>query len=157
VEANGKILVSYERGLARLNSDGSLDEEFGTGAYFIGGQLTSVGAALQQPDGAYLFVGDFSIGAEQTRTYLARFYPTSQLVPPFLTNLARTPEGYFTGSIFTAPGFHYRLDVASRLPLASSSTNWMLLTNLVGNGGFLPFSDATSIGQPIRFYRWVLP
>jgi hypothetical protein len=157
VDAAGKILIGNAGRLARLNQDGSADPEFDTGVLFVGGRLGYVTSAVIQPDGAYLMLGEFFVGPDFVLQRLARFRLTTEAVPPFFANAAWTSEGLFSAEVFTAPGFRYRVEGATNLTTAWPSTAWIPVTNIVGIGGLVPYSDFESRSHKSRFYRLTLP
>ncbi|HVF72717.1 MAG TPA: Calx-beta domain-containing protein [Chthoniobacterales bacterium] len=94
VDAAGKILIGGEfttyngisrNGIARLNSNGSLDTTFdpGTGAAQTGTQTMSVNAIALQPDGKILIGGSFNQYNGVSRARMARLNPDGSLDASF--------------------------------------------------------------------------
>lgn len=105
VQPDGKVLVGgfyfdysgmFRKGIARLNSNGSLDATFdpGTGTSFgpgTGGNAAVLTTALQA-DGKILIGGDFKLYNETSRTYVARLNPNGSLDSTFdAGNIASQP------------------------------------------------------------------
>ncbi len=69
------------RGVARLNSDGSLDMNFNPG---VGADGTVWGLDLQLPDGQVVIGGDFTTVNGEVRKYVARLNPNGSVDQTFL-------------------------------------------------------------------------
>jgi uncharacterized delta-60 repeat protein/uncharacterized repeat protein (TIGR01451 family) len=88
LDPNNKLLVggyftsinrNARHGIARLNSDGSLDTGFQVGL----GVDTAVETLAIQTNGNILIAGEFSSYNSQPRTRIARLFPNGQLDPTF--------------------------------------------------------------------------
>ena len=102
-QVNGKD----RRCIARLNADGSLDEDFniGTGSY------SAVRSIVRQPDGKFIIGGEFTSFNEVAAGRLARLNPNGSIDATFATGtgagnsvfaLALQPDGkVLVGGIFT--------------------------------------------------------
>jgi len=66
---------TFRIGIARLNSNGSLDPSFDFGTGVSGGALTGVYALTTQPDGKILVGGDFTAINGTNATRIARLNP----------------------------------------------------------------------------------
>ncbi len=88
LQTNGSVIIggnftsfngTNRYGIARLNSDGSLDTTFDTGLGFNG----DVRSLLLQPDGRVLVAGDFITVNRTNRNYIARLNPDGSLDTSF--------------------------------------------------------------------------
>ncbi len=154
VQADGKILIggsfyvfngSVSRfGIARLNSDGSLDTAFNPGS----GPDSLVRDMVQQPDGRVIIGGDFISVNGISRWGVARLNADGSLDSLFTSPLTPTPA--FTGGGVSAVG----LQADGRVILGGSMTmnfgaqyHWVL--RLQTNGAHDPtFSSPTMNSNP---------
>jgi len=94
LQADGKILIGGDftsvngttrQGIARLNSNGSLDASFNPGAGILatGAAAPTVYAITVQPDGKVLIGGSFGSYNHVTRNHLARLNPNGALDTSF--------------------------------------------------------------------------
>jgi uncharacterized delta-60 repeat protein len=96
LQPDGKIVLSYHENdhrsptflLARFNSDGSLDESFGTAgrsasAPFPGGALVGFTDLALQPDGKLVLTDGFLVDDGQQRFALARNHPDGSIDDAF--------------------------------------------------------------------------
>lgn len=143
VQADGKVLVAglffrssnraVRAGIARLNSDGTLDESFDPGAGTAVGSdccNQSVSSMLLKPDGSVLLGGPFTSFDQVPRQGLVQLHGTAvdpaslALVSPKVLN------GKFTFNLQTLRGQTYAVEQNTSL----STAQWLTYTNVVGNG-----------------------
>ena len=98
VQADGKILIggaftscngTARNGIARLNTDGSLDMSFNPGS----GADGAVWDIVQQPDGQILIAGEFTISNGIARNHIARLNTDGSL------DMSFDPGTWMTGTI----------------------------------------------------------
>lgn len=113
-QPDGRPLIAGEFGsvggrprtqLARLNTDGSLDETFnaGDGPYWVGTGRDEPGRILAlavQPDGKILVGGRFSVFNRESALCLVRLEPNGRPDPAFRANLVASPAGDRTWPLF---------------------------------------------------------
>ncbi len=90
LQPDGKLLVSSNYP-TRLNSDGSVDPNFGVGLTLNG----SVSASAVQPDGKIIIVGSFTTVNLTRRNGIARLNADGTLDPTFDIGVGTEPSGSF--------------------------------------------------------------
>jgi len=70
--------------------------------------------------------------------------------PPQLTAPRVNGSGQFQTTLLSAPGQRFEIQISSTL------TNWTTLTVFTNANGMMQFTDTTSPGVPVRFYRTLL-
>lgn len=156
VEPGGKILVGggftsfngvARRGLARLNTDGSLDTGFEPNLTFL--DSVRITAIAVQPDGQILIGGLFTEVNEIFRDGLARLNGGNNA--PKSLRIEATPFAAgkpFGVTLSAEPGSVYQLQASSDL------TNWTTVATATATGATLQLQDpAGSTGSKARFYR----
>ena len=156
VEPGGKILVGggftsfngvARRGLARLNSDGSLDTGFEPNLTFL--DSVRITAIAVQQDGQILIGGLFTEVNEIFRDGLARLNGGNNA--PKSLRIEATPFAAgkpFGVTLSAEPGSVYQLQASSDL------TNWTTVATATATGATLQLQDpAGSTGSKARFYR----
>lgn len=140
VQSDGKILVGgsftgiagqTRNRIARLNPDGSLDNDFNPNANNV------VRAMVSQPDGKILVAGDFTSIAGQSRNKIARFHPDGSLdtgFSPIANNniyaLALQPDGkILVGGSFSYIAGQTRYSIARLHPDGSLDTGFYSAAN----------------------------
>jgi len=147
------------RGLARLNSDGTLDLTFDAGAGFgqgifespsnIRARVTGIGL---QDDGGIVVGGNFAVANDQPRLGLARFQAETPSQPgrPVIRSWARAADGTFSFTISGEVGRTYRVQGSS-----DPRGVWTDLKNVTGAATPQLFADTDSKSLARRFYRVV--
>jgi uncharacterized delta-60 repeat protein len=149
---DGKILIGGEfthvngtvrNGIARLHSDGSLDDTFDPGT----GPNRAIRSIALQPNGKVLIGGAFIAVDNVGRWRVARLHGNE--LPPalYLTGPQRLPNGMFRSVISGEPGRSYTIQISTDLAL------WSDLETIVSTTGSFEFTDNTSFPVPWRFYR----
>ncbi len=152
-----------QRGIARLNGDGSLDTTFGAGASGLGsavfpaprnGDLLVTTIALEGK-GSVLIGGSFATVDQQVRLGLARFQPDSSVPPPTgtlrLSGITHATGGTVSFLVTGESGRSYRIESSSDLK------NWTTAGAVTGATTPQPFSDPNPSNGAQRFYRAVSP
>ena len=92
VQSSGKVLIggyfstvngSDLNGIARLNTNGSLDGSFNLGQGVSGGEYPAVNSVVFQADGNLIIGGDFTTVNGVLRPYVARLYGDLSTPPSF--------------------------------------------------------------------------
>jgi len=151
LQADGKILIgggfgsvsgTNRSGIARLNTDGSLDLTFDVGT----GADGPVYAIALTPDEHVVIGGDFTVVNGIARRGIARLNPDDPIDIAFLPGLALA-NGAFQMLISAKPGHPYALEASSDL------ANWTVLRTNVAVGTTLSFTDTNAASFNQRFYR----
>ena len=155
VQADGKLLVGGgflsvngvpRAGLARLNSDGSVDSRFEAKLEFLGPVLIS--SIALQPDGQILIGGLFTAVNGVTRLGLARLNGDAGLIQ--LSLAPRGPANQLRASLTSWPGNRYRIESSTDL------VNWFPVSTNTATGFTLDFADPIPVATGHRFYRAAL-
>jgi uncharacterized delta-60 repeat protein len=166
LQPDGKVLIggyfnsvnnTPRSGIARLNSDGSLDTGFQNG--MAGADAPSVLSLVLQPDGKVLIGGAFTSINGVKRYRIARLNANGSVdplfhnggpPPPILSN-ARIQSNHFA---FQLSGQSNQLVV---IETSTNLKNWLpLATNTFGSTP-LPFTDPAPATLRMRLYRARLP
>lgn len=171
LDAAGKLLVAgsfqsiggtARRGLARLNTDGSLDTGFDAGAGFENGVFQPtrnagplVATIALQNDGGIIVGGSFAIANDQPRLGVARFQGGTPGPDPggdgARLSIGSLPSnGSLTLMLSGETGTAYRIEASSDLK------TWSSIGTVTGAAAPQPFVDAEASG-PSRFYRAAAP
>jgi uncharacterized delta-60 repeat protein len=159
LQPDGKILIGggftlvegvRRVGLARLNSDGSLDTGFEPILTFRDGiALTAIAV---QADGSIIIGGLFTEVNGVARSGVARLnggnFDASIVIK--LDAISRNPAGPFTMNVTVPPGKPYRIDASTDL------ANWMPISTNAAPSSSFRFDDPAASGINARFYRAVL-
>jgi uncharacterized delta-60 repeat protein len=162
LQPDGKVLIggyfnsvnnTPRSGIARLNSDGSLDTAFQNG--MAGADAPAVLSLVLQLDGKVLVGGGFTSVNGVTRYRIARLNANGSVdplfynggpPPPILSN-ARIQSNHFA---FQLTGQSNQVVV---IETSTNLMNWLsLATNTLGSS-LLPFTDPTPAALRTRFYR----
>jgi len=156
IQTNGQVIISgaltsfngtsVAGGLARLNTNGTLDVTFNTGT----GPNGSIGvlAMVGQPDGRNLIAGQFT---SFNGTNINRIARLSSATSSMTLNLLNA-NNYFGMFVQGTVGYGYRVEYASKL----NTTNlWTPLTNLTLQANPQFIYDPTTTATGARFYRAV--
>lgn len=142
--------VPVQQGVARLNSDGSLDTSFdvGRGVYdadlCCGSASWRVSTILALPDGSILAAGSFTSFDGVPRPGLVRLRGD----PPLrFTDITPTPRTASQVSLSSLPGRTYLLEGSADLQ------TWFPLRTNTAASYLLNFEDADAANFPQRFYR----
>ncbi len=155
VQADGKVLIGGgftsvdgvpRIGLARLNSDGSLDTGYNPKLTFS--DIISLSSIAIQPDGKILIGGFFTAVNGATRGGVARLNGDASSLKLFPA--ARSPGSPFRMTLTSQPGKQYRIDVSIDL------VNWSPVKTISATGLSLEFEDTSTTSAGARFYRAVL-
>jgi uncharacterized delta-60 repeat protein len=160
VQPDGKVLIggfftsvnnTHRPGVARLNSDGSLDNSFLNG--MAGPQPNIVYALVLQPDGRVIIGGGFTAVNGVSRYRIARLNADGSVDPlfhnggqPLLSNLG-IQSNHFA---FQVSGPSNQVIVVEA---SANLRNWLPLATNTLSGGPLLFSDPSPASLPMRFYR----
>ena len=151
LQLDGKILVgggftsvsgANRSGIARLNSDGSLDLNFDVGT----GTDGPVYVTALTADEHVIIGGDFTVVNGVPRRGIARLNPDDPMDIEFLPGLALA-NGAFQMLISAKPGHPYALEASSDL------ASWTILRTNVAVGTTLSFTDTNAASFNKRFYR----
>jgi uncharacterized delta-60 repeat protein len=160
LQPDGKIVVGgsfsfvngvFRNGLARLNSDGSIDLQFHSNDLgldpTLNFPLVQVEALALQSDGQVLIGGSFGEVDGQPRVGIARIKGTDLIPTEPLIYLGQANGKYelkFTGT----PGRAYFLQTSTNL------TDWPILGQATDTGGGLfQIEDSSSDNNPVRYFR----
>ncbi len=160
VQTNGAILIGggfttvsgMDRGgIARLNTDGSLDPTFLSTQSGVDGTVNALGV---QSDGKILIGGQFTVVNGVPANYIARLHGVSPPTPP--PPIIYSYEGSL-GFVAGQFGFIINGQLGQLVVIEASTTlqpgSWMpVRTNVLG-GGPIYFSDPESRGLSSRYYR----
>ena len=150
-QVDGKILVgggftsiagTNRSGIARLNTDGSLDLTFDIGTGTDGPVYTIALTA----DEHVTIGGDFTVVNGVARRGIARLNPDDPIDVQFLLPLTLA-NGSVQMSINAKPGHPYALEASVDL------TTWAILRTNVAVGTTLNFTDTNAASFNNRFYR----
>jgi uncharacterized delta-60 repeat protein len=162
LQPDGKVLIggyfnsvnnTPRSGIARLNSDGSLNTTFQNG--MAGADVPAVLSLVLQPDGKVLIGGGFTAINGVTRYRIARLNVNGSVDPLF--HNGGLPRPVLSDARIQSNHFAFQLSGQSnQIFVVESSTNlknWLpLATNKFGNNP-LPFSDPAPANLRLRFYR----
>lgn len=140
-QSNGKILVATTNGIARLNINGSLDNNFNQGA----GPNGSVTCALVEPDGRIIVAGCFTHFDGIPRAGLARLFGEALL--PKITAI-RIKDCLCEITVRTALSRRYCLETCDTL----SRSEWTTVMTFEGDETIQVLQD-TNTASRSRFYR----
>lgn len=154
---DGQLLFAIGRNIIRLNEDGSTDASFGVGPNFVGGSMSAIIKAVKLPGGAYVMIGGFAVGAEQTRRQIVRLLPTAEPVPPLFRNLTWNANGQFNFEVLLPADYPYRVEAAATLAPFIWGSYRETVTNLIGASNWIPVTDPASSRTQARFYRMMVP
>jgi uncharacterized delta-60 repeat protein len=160
VQPDGKVLMAgYFRsvnnvprfGIARLNTDGSVDTSFQNG--MTGAELPIVLALALQPDGKVLVGGAFTAMNRVPRYRIARLNADGSLDTTFQNG----GQPLLSDATIRSNHFQFQVSGLSNqviiLEASTDLSHWLpLLTNTL-NGNPLPFSDPAPATFRTRFYR----
>ena len=160
VQPDGKVLMGgffssvnnvHRSAIARLNSDGSLDNGFQNG--MPGAQGGGVNALALQPDGKVIIGGGFTAINALNRYRIARLN-TDGSVDPFFQNGGRPVLG---NAGIQSNHFSFQVSGPSNqvvvVEASANLLNWFPLATNTLTGNPLPFSDPTPPTARIRIYR----
>ena len=158
MQADGKILIGGgftavddvpRAGLARLNSDGSLDTSFDPKLTFpIATRITAIAV---QPDGQILIGGLFTEVNGLPWGGLARLNGGSNATAVFKLEAGRLTAGTpFRITLATEPGQQYQLQASTDL------VSWTLVNSATATAPTLEIEDPDSTSHTSRFYRAIL-
>ena len=161
LQPDGKILLagafttintSHRSGVARLNTDGSVDNTFQNGMAGANGIVTAI--ALQ-PDGKVVMGGTFTSVNGVYRNYIARLNTDGSLDSAFHNGGPRAP-------ILSNPAIHsnqfgfFISGQSNQVVVVEATTNFLswlpLATNRLGTNAET-FSDPGPLNRNRRFYR----
>ena len=158
LQGDGKVLVGgafvsvnglARTGIARLNTDGSLDGSFAPALSRVGVDCEGlwVHTMVPQPDGKLLIGGCFSRVGGVTRGNIARLN-ADVYVPP-----AKLALNLFTGIPFEGViGNRYRVELCTNL----AAPNWISLGEMTLSNNLGLFIDSSAPKAGLRAYRVVL-
>lgn len=132
--------------VARLNSDGSLDDGFAPVGGLAGVSLFPVASAVAlQADGKVVVGGNFVTANGIVQPYLARFLGSGS---PQFTSLVPLPDGTMELAGYAATNAHLRLEASSNL------SDWAVVDQFTNSNG--AFSRTNNLAGPAcGFYRMV--
>jgi uncharacterized delta-60 repeat protein len=160
VQPDGKVLIGGyfnsinnipRSGIARLNPDGSLDNNFQNGMAGANAVLSLV----LQPDGKVLIGGGFTSVNGVTRYRIARLSANGSVdplfhnggpAPPLLSN-ARIQSNHFAFQLSAQSNQVVVIETSTNL------INWLPLATNTFSSSALPFSDPSPANSRMRFYR----
>ncbi|MHC1766066.1 MAG: delta-60 repeat domain-containing protein [Verrucomicrobiia bacterium] len=169
LDAAGKLLIAgsfqsvggvARHGLARLNTDGTLDTTFDMGAGFESGVFRPTRAAgdlvtsiALQNDGGIVVGGSFALANNQPRLGAARFQSGTPGPDPGgdgarLSIASRPSGGSVTLTLSGEAGTAYRIEASENL------RNWTAIGTVTGAATPQSYVDNAASG-PSRFYRAV--
>jgi uncharacterized delta-60 repeat protein len=161
IQPDGKILIagaftmintSRRSGIARLNSDGSVDNTFQNG---MAGANSIVSALALQPDGKVVMAGSFTAVNGVARYYIARLNSDGSLDSAF--HNGGPPGPILSNAAILSNHFGFLIDGQSnQVFVIESTTNFLywlpLATNRFGSNP-AAFTDPASANLNHRFYR----
>jgi hypothetical protein len=152
VDPDGRVLIVGDFGavdgvarnrIARLNADGSLDEDFDPGT----GADRPIRSVVVQPDGKVLVGGEFRVFNGLARWSVARLLGTAAVEPLTLIAPEMLPDGQFRWTLSAAVGRTYIVQASSDL------ADWSDLATLGPEDTTLEFTDPEAAAFAQRFYR----
>ena len=151
LQSDGKIIVAGDYGLARYNSNGSLEQTFG----YIAEKYTGVAV---QPDGKIVTVGNYFnvLGCPTNQVFVRRFNPDGTLDTSFGINAGFTV--YFAGCYVDAYAYALVLSSDGKIVVAGaveSGTQYDFLALRLTSGGMFDTTfNLDGIGRfPIGSYN----
>lgn len=150
LEIDGKLIIAgnfstggaTRRVIARVNPDGSFDNEFNL-VVASGTTPVSLSAITKQADGKLLIAGTFDSVDSEPRFNLARLNRSPAAPVPLLT-IRQLPSVTLSGTV----GVPYRVEYSTNL----LSSPWFPLTNIVLQSSPLIYVDYAATDEK-RFYR----
>jgi uncharacterized delta-60 repeat protein len=160
VQPDGKILIGgYFRsvnntprsGIARLNTDGSVDSSFQNG--MAGAALPIVLALALQPDGKVIVGGDFTAFNGVPRYRIARLNADGSLDNTFQNG----GQPLLSEATIQSNHFGFQISGQSNQEIvvegSTNLLNWLPLTTNILSNSTLPFTDPIPATIRTRFYR----
>jgi len=162
LQPDGKVLLGGgivsvnnvpRSGVARLNSDGSLDNGFQNG--MVGTDVAVVHSLVLQPDGKVIIGGAFTSVNGVSRYRIARLN-TDGSVDPLFHNGGQ-PRPLLSNAGIRSNAFVFQLNGQSNQTIvveaSANLVNWLPLATNSLSGSPLPFSDPAPSSPRTRFYR----
>jgi uncharacterized delta-60 repeat protein len=162
LQPDGKVLIggyftsvnnTPRSGIARLNTDGSLDATFQNG--MAGTDVPVVLALAFQPDGKVIIGGGFTAVNGVVRYRIARLNPDGS-VDPFFHNGGLPPPVLANAGIHSNHFMFQLSGQSNEVIVVEASTNllnWVTLATKTLTGSPLQFTDPSPATLRTRFYR----